>query len=156
IAHFQLGDLFYGSHDLRNSWRFAEGANHFVVIAVPDEHERIAFLREFNGLDVDLGDQRASRIDDAELTLLAGVANLGGDAMGAINDSFAGRNLVDIINEDGALLLELFDDKPVVDDLLADVNGCSEGFEGDSDDIDRAHHPGAKAAGLQKQQILAF
>lgn len=41
-----------------------------------------------------------------------------------------------------------------MDDLAANVDGSAEGLKGDLDDIDGAHHTGAKAARLQQQYSL--
>jgi hypothetical protein len=38
-----------------------------------------------------------------------------------------------------------------VDDFFTDVDGRSEGFEGDADYVDGADDTGAEAAGLQKK-----
>jgi hypothetical protein len=37
-----------------------------------------------------------------------------------------------------------------MDDFAAHVDGRTEGFKGDLDNVDRAHHSGAKASRLQQ------
>jgi hypothetical protein len=71
--------------------------------------------------------------------------------MGAINDALAFGDLGYAVHENGALLLELLDHKPVVDNLLADIDGRAECFEGDPDDIDGTDYSGAESTGLQQQ-----
>jgi len=41
-----------------------------------------------------------------------------------------------------------------MDDFPAHVDGGAEGFQGDLDDVDRAHHSGAEAARLKEQDSL--
>ena len=116
-----------------------------------DEDQRITFFGELDGFDVNLGDQRAGSVDDAQAALRAVLANFGRNSVGAVDDALAVGDFVFAIDEDGALAAQFVDHKAVVDDLFADVNRRAEGFEGDADDVDGAHHAGAEAAGLQEK-----
>ncbi len=71
--------------------------------------------------------------------------------MRAVDDALAGRNLLHAVDKDGALGGKLVHHVAVVDDLLAHVNGRAEGFQRDADNIDGAHHSGAKAPRLQQK-----
>ena len=53
--------------------------------------------------------------------------------MRAVNHALAIRNLFHAIHKNGALFLEFFDHKPVVNDFLTDVNGRAKCFERDPD-----------------------
>ena len=65
--------------------------------------------------------------------------------MGAVNHAFAIGNFIHVIYKDGALLLKLLDHKAVVDDLFADIDGRTKGFESDPDDVNGPNHASAKA-----------
>ena len=64
-------------------------------------------------------------------------------------------HLVGVVDEDRAALLERLDDVPVVDDLLAHVDGRAVLLEGLLDGLDGAVDAGAVAAGLGQQDALA-
>jgi len=71
-----------------------------------------------------------------------------------IDDALAVWNLLNFVNKDCAFFRQFIDDKAVVDDLPAHVDGRAEGLKGDVDDIDGAHDPGAKTAGFEQQNAL--
>ena len=56
-----------------------------------------------------------------------------------------------VVDEDGALGAQLFDDVAVVDDLVADVDGRAVALEREIHDLDGAVHAGAEAAGIGEQ-----
>ena len=60
-------------------------------------------------------------------------------------------DLVQFIDEDGALGFKPFDHEAVMDDLVADIDGSAVFLQGDFDDLDRAVHPGTEAAGAGQQ-----
>ena len=75
-------------------------------------------------------------------------AHRGRDAVGAVDGDPALRDLVELVDEDGTLGLQAVHDRPVVDDLLADVDRTAELLERELDDPDRAFNAGAEAARL--------
>ena len=103
IGHVNDFNLFRRSHDLRHQWRFAQRANDFVVIAMANQDQRIAFLGELHRLHVNLGDQRTGRINDAQLALLAVLADLGRNAVRAVNHALAVGHLVHAVDKNRAL-----------------------------------------------------
>jgi len=121
---------------------------------VADEDQRITFFGELNCFDVDLGDEGARSVDDAKAAVFAGLADFGGNAVGAVDDALAGGDFVHGVDENGAFALELLYHEAVVDDLFTDIDGRAEGLKGDSNDIDGADHAGAEAAGLQQEQVF--
>src|SRR5215471_12282860 len=137
--------------NLCHSRRLAQRTDDLIMIAVPDQDQRISLLGKLDRLDVHLCDQRAGGVDHAELANFAARADFGRNAVGAVNDAFAFGDLVDAVDEDRTLLLQFFDYETVVNDLLADVNRRPKGFERNTNNIDRAHHPGAETPRLQKQ-----
>src|SRR5258708_7324848 len=145
------------SDDLGNRWGLASRADDFVVIAMADQYERVAFFGKLNRFNVNLGDQRAGGIDHAQPALFAGTAHFGRDAVGAVNHALAGRNFIHRVNKNGAFALQFFHHETVVHDLFADVDRRAEGLKGDADDVDGSHYAGAKAARLEQQKaFLAF
>ena len=67
ILHLELVDvaLVLDQHDVVG--RLAHRAFDLLVAGVPDEHDRVALGGELLGLDVDLGHQRARRVDRVQL-----------------------------------------------------------------------------------------
>ena len=74
--------------------------------------------------------------------------------MGGVDHPRAGRHLVQLIDEDRALLGKIIHDVAVVHDLLAHVDGRAKGVQGNLDDIDGPNYAGTEAAGLQEENAL--
>ena len=74
--------------------------------------------------------------------------------MGAEDDVGSGGDLVDLLDEDRALLLELGDDVDVVHDLLAHVDGGAVALQRLLDGDDGPIDAGAVAAGSGQQNPL--
>src|SRR5438552_3130539 len=121
------------------------------MVAVTDQNQRIALASELHCFNVDLRDQGASRVNHTQFAELTLLPHFRGDAVRAVNDPLALRNLAHAVNKDCAFLLEFLYNKPVVDDLLADVDGRSKGFQCDPDNVDGPHHSSAESTWLQKQ-----
>src|SRR5215813_3261492 len=151
VRYAKRFDLRWGSNDLRDGRGFAQRSDDLVVIAVANEDERITVFGKLDGLDVNFCDQRASRVDNAQFPLLAGLADLGRNPVSAVDYALPCRNFVNAVDKDGALLLEFLDHEAVVDDFLADVDRRPEGLKRDADDIDSANYPGTEPTGFQKQ-----
>jgi len=124
---------------------FSHGAFGFDVAAVSDVDHQIAFVGEPLGFVVDFGDERAGGVDDGELAGLGLAADFGGDAVGTKDDDAAFGNVVDVFDEDDALLLEFPDHVFVVDDGMADIEGGAVHLEGELYDLDSVGDAGAKA-----------
>jgi hypothetical protein len=89
---------------------------------VAHQDDRVTLLGELPRLDMDLGDERAGRVDGAELALLRVLVDARSDAVGGEDDHLALRHLGLLLDEDRPPLLELAHDVLVVDDLLAHVD----------------------------------
>jgi hypothetical protein len=72
-------------------------------------------------------------------------------AVGAEDGDRAAGDLVEFFDEFCATGLQRVDDTPVVNNLMAHVDGRLVLLEGALDDVDRPHHPCAKPAGLREQ-----
>ena len=102
--------------------RLAGGPLDLLVALVADQDDRVALLGELARLDVDLGDQRAGRVDRPQAAVGRVGVNGRGDAVGGEDDQLALGDLGLRLDEDRAALGELLDHVLVVDDLLAHVD----------------------------------
>src|SRR5687768_1664072 len=103
---------------------------------------------------MDLGHERACRIDHLEISGLGASSHLGGDPMSREDAHRSSRYLVLGLDEYRSPLLELFDHVPVMDDLFADVNRSAASFDSALDHLDGAIDPGAIASGGGKDHSL--
>ena len=147
----QVVDVFGRIDHLRYQRGLAQRADDFIVIAMSNQDERITFAGKLDRFHVNLGHQRTGCVDHAQLAQLALLANLGSDSVRAVDHALAGRNLLYAVDKDGALGGKLVDHIAVVYDFFAHVDRCAEGFKSDADNIDGAHHSGAKAPRLQQK-----
>ena len=124
-----------------------------LVALVADQDDRVALGGELAGLDVDLGDQRAGRVDRAQPALLRVLVDAGRDAVGGEDDHLALGDLGLLLDEDRPALLELVHDVLVVDDLLAHVDGLAVEVERVLDRLHGAIDARAIAARRRKQDL---
>ena len=69
--------------------------------------------------------------------------------MSAVDDAFAVGDLLFTVDENGAFALQLLDDKAVVHDLFAHVDGRAESLKGYAHHINGTNHARAEAPRLQ-------
>src|SRR5579862_4211031 len=141
----------YYRRDVR---RLAQSALNFIVIAMANKHQRIALLRELDCFDVNLGDERAGGVNHFEIALFRLVAHCRRNPMCTVDDAHSRRNLVDVVDENCALFGQLVDDKAIVDNLLANIDGSAKGFEGDLYHVNSADYARAEAARLEQENTL--
>ena len=92
-----------------------------------------------------LGDERAGGVDLEQLAKLRRLRHRFRHAMGGEDHrAVAIGDLVELVDEDGALGLEVVDHEFIVHDLMAHIDGCA--VEGHG-----AHHAGAEAARRRQQ-----
>ena len=77
--------------------------------------------------------------------------NLLGHAMGGENDRDVGGHVLELLDEDGALGLQLLDHEAVVDDLVADVNRRPILLQRPLDNLDSPFDAGTEAARVRQQ-----
>ncbi len=104
------------------------------------------------GLTMDLADERASGVDIEHFAPVRLGRNGFGHAMGAEHDRGAIGHLVQLLDEDRALLTQRIDDVAVVDDLVADIDRRAVFFERPLHDLDRAVDSGAESAGGRDEE----
>ena len=122
IVDLELVDLVGGLDEDDAVRRLAGRPLDLLVALVADQDDRVALVGELARLDVDLGDQRAGRVDRPQPALGGVVVHRRGDAVGGEDDHLALRHLGLLVDEDRAALAQLLDDVLVVDDLLAHVD----------------------------------
>ena len=121
------------------------------MVAMADEHQRVALPGKLDGLNVYLRHQRTSGVNDPEIAALAALAHRRRYAVGRVNDTLAIGNVVDLMDKDRALLCQLIHNVAVMHNLPPHIDGRAEGFESDLDNVDRADNAGAKASRLEQQ-----
>ena len=115
-------DVVRALHELDVLGRLAGGALDLLVALVPDQQDVVVVRGEALGLVVDLGHQRAGRVDRLQAALGGLVVHHRGDAVGGEHDRLALGHLVELLDEDRAAGLEVRDHVLVVHDLLAHVD----------------------------------
>ena len=147
-------DLVGAADEGRALGRVPHRALDLFVAGVADEQDLEVVLGEADGLAVHLGDERAGRVDRVEVAVGGALHDGRRDAVRAEDDVRALGHLVDLVDEDGALLLERRDDVDVVHDLLAHVDGRAVVLERLLDGDDRTVDSRAVAARGREQHPL--
>ena len=132
----------------------ALGALDLLVAGVTDQDDVVVVLGEADRLLVDLGHQRAGRVDRGEVTGGRLLVHGRGDAVGGEDHARALGHLVGLGDENRPAPGQRLHDVLVVDDLLAHVDGGAVVRQGLLDGVDGAVHPGAVAAGSRQQDPL--
>src|SRR2546430_6892176 len=104
---------------------------------------------------MDLGDERADGVDDAKPALLTVFADGRRNAVRGEDADLTGRNLVLVVDEDGAEQFETAHDVVVVHDLVPDVDRRAVLDEQPLDDLDRAVHTPTKKARRREENSFA-
>jgi hypothetical protein len=115
-----------------------------------DQDQGPAFRHIALALVVDLGDQRAGGVEHRQAARRGFLLHTARHAVGAEDSDRKRRHLGEILDEDGALVLQAFDHVLVVDDLVADIDRRAIFLERALDDLDRPHHARAKASRLRQ------
>ena len=98
------------------------GALDLLVTVVADEKDLVVIAGEPGGLAVHLGDERTGRVDRLEVAVGSTLHHGGRDAVSAEDDVSSLGNLLHLVDEDRALLLQRGHHVDVVHDLLAHVH----------------------------------
>jgi hypothetical protein len=114
-----------------------------------DQHDMAAEALVAHGLLVDLGDERAGRVEIEQVARLGIFRNRLRHAVRGKDDRLLAmlfRDFVQFLDEDRALGLQAFHDIAVVHDLVAHIDRRAIGLQRQHDDLDRAVDTGAEAA----------
>ena len=149
IGHIERGNLGDIRDHLRRFRRFAQRAFDLVVVAMADQHQRVALFGELDGLDMDLGHQRASGVNHAQVAALADLPYCRRNAVGRVDDALAVGHVIYFMNKNRAFIRQLVHNIAVMNNFSAHVNRRAKGFQRDLDNVDRTHHTGAKSARLE-------
>ena len=133
----RAGNLPHGSLDLG-------------VAGMADQDQRPALRHVALALVVDLGHQRAGGIEDRQAARCGFLLHAPRHAVGAEYGDGVRRHFRQVLDEDGAFVLQAFDHVFVVHDLMAHIDRRAILLERALDDLDRAHDACAKPAGLRK------
>ena len=74
--------------------------------------------------------------------------------MGGVDYALSIWHIVDFVDKDGALFRQLIHNIPVMNNFAADVDGCTEGFERDFNDVDGTDNTSAEATRFQQKYPL--
>ncbi len=154
VAHLDVRHVVGAVDDGDVVGRLAGGALDLFVALVADEQDLEVVAREAHGLAVHLGDERAGRVDRLQAAIGCRVHDRRRHAVRAEDDVRALGHLVDLVDEDRALLLELGHDVDVVHDLLAHVDRRAVALERLLDGDHGAVDAGAVAARRGEQHPL--
>ena len=145
LERFDLADR--ADQRRRAGGQLAHRADHFRVAGMADQQHVTAALVMDLRLAMDLGHQRAGRVDGEQVARLRLLRHRLGDAVGGEDHRpVAGRRFGEVLDEDDALGLERVDDMFVVDDLVPHIDRRAVDLERLLDHVDRAHDAGAEAA----------
>ena len=130
------------------------GADRLLVALVADVDDPVALARPHPHLVVDLGHQRAHRVDHVAALGPGRRDHLGSRAVGRQHDRRAVGHVGDVVDEDHAQRLEAIDHHLVVDDLVVAVHGRLEGPHHPRQRLDRHLHAGAEAARRRQEHLV--
>jgi hypothetical protein len=122
---------------------------------VADQQNRVAFLGEADGFEMDLGDERAGGVNGVEIARAGCFADGRGDTVSAVKDDLIRGDFVDAIHEDDAALLEAFNDMAVVYDLVINIKRSAEKLQRALEAVYRHVDAGAEAARIGENDFHA-
>ncbi len=142
------GDLLGGRDQMHAAVDPPHRAVDLGMAGMADQDDLAALIGVALALDMDLGDERAGRVDHRQPALGGPLLDRAGDAVGAEDRDAARRDLVDLVDEMRSFGAQPLDDVAVVDDFVADIDRRAIFLERALDDLDRPFDPGAKSARL--------
>ena len=119
---------------------------------VADEDDRVSGAVMALSLDMNFGHQRAGGVEIKQLPPLRLLRHRFGNAVGGEDHARAVGRFVELLDEDGAELLQPLDHGAVVDDLVAHIDRRAVFFDRELDDADGAVDARAKSPRRRQQQ----
>ena len=113
-----------------------------------DENALTTIAAVLGHFDVHLGDQRAGRVEHLQATASGFLAHGLGHAVGAEDDDDVVRHLVQLFNEDGPTIAQVFYHELVMHHFVTHIDRRAEDFQRTVDDFDRPVDPAQKPRGL--------
>ncbi len=154
ILDFDGARLAHAADQHHLARRDAQRALHFLVAGVADEDHGATLVVVFLDFEMDLGDERAGGVDNAQSAILGAIPFAGRDPMSAEDHALAGGNLVEALDKNRAFAFERFEHETVVDDLMAHVERAAVRAQRAADRLDRAIDAGAEAARLSEDDFF--
>ena len=124
------------------------------MAGVADQDYGAAFVGIALDFVMDFGDQRAGRVDHAQIALAGAVPFAGRNSVSAEDHALAAGNFIKALDENRALGLKRFEHEAVVNYLMAHEERTREGAQRAADRLDRAIHAGAKAARFREDYFF--
>ena len=122
VAHHCLAGVLRAIDDLNPIRRLTRGSLNLFVASVAHQDDVVVFLGEALNLAVNLGHQRAGCIDGLQVPSLSGGNHRRRNTVRGEHQDGTFRNLVHLVNEDGAAGFQRRNHKLVVHNLLAHVD----------------------------------
>ncbi len=123
VPHNHVVYFFGGANDLDVFGGLPKRALNFFVSAVTDQDDVVVLVGETHGLPVNLGDQRACRVNGPQVTHRSIRMHLRGNAVRGEDGDGPFWDLINLLNEDGAAVGQGLHDVFVVDDFLSHIHG---------------------------------
>ena len=111
-----------------------------------DEHDVPPELDHALSLAVNLGHQRAGRVEKGEAAFGRFVRHGLGDAMRGEDDGNAVGHLIQFLHKHRAFVAQHVDDEAIVDDFVPNIDGCAIFGDRQFHDLNGTVDPGAEAA----------
>ncbi len=153
IGDLQTRDIVDRLHQMDRPADLPHGALDLGMPGMADHHDVPALAVHPRDFDVHLGDERAGRVEDAQTATLGMLANRLRHPVRREDHGGAVRNLVEIVDEHGALRAQIGHHMVVVNDLVAHEDRRAVDLQRTFDDRDRAIDPGAESARLREERF---
>ena len=146
--NLELADIGFGLHQRHRLGDLAHGAFDLGVAGMADENELAALADIALALIMDLGDQGAGRVEDRQRAGGGFFLDAFCHPMGAEDGDRIGRHFGQVLDEARAFGLQALHHVLIVHDLVAHIDRRAVFLQRPFDDLDGAHHTGAKSTRL--------
>ncbi len=148
IFYIQLPNVLDRLHQVHLGRHLTDCAFYLGVTRMPDQHDFPVLACVAATFVMNLGDQRAGRIDHRQPTIRRCFLDALGDAVSGKHRHRSRRNFIKLIDEHRAPSPQILHDMPVVHDFVTHVDRRSVFLQRAFDDFDCPLDAGAEAAGL--------
>jgi hypothetical protein len=124
----ERGDFGFALYQYHGAGNLADRAFHFRMPRVSNQYQRAALCDILPALHVNLGDERAGCIENIQAARLRVRFHRLRDAVCAENGDGAVRHFIEFLDETRTLATQIVDNMPIVDDLMAHVDGRAMSF----------------------------
>src|SRR6185437_11125466 len=121
IGNLEQFGLLDGTHQQNLPRCHPESALHLLMTGMADQDHGAALIGISLDFGVHLGDERARRVDNPQLTDASAIPFAGRNPVGAENHALAPRHVVKALDENRALPLQGLKHEAIVNYLMTDV-----------------------------------